>query len=448
MTGGLRGFRRFWSAIGLALLVASTLTGVSDSAVAREKYASLILDAETGTVLHARNADSRRHPASLTKIMTLYMLFEALEEGRLRPSSKLKVSARAAGQPPSKLGLRNGGSIDVREAIRALVTKSANDVATVVAEALGGTEYKFALKMTDKAHALGMRRTTFRNASGLHHPRQITTARDMATLAIAIRRDFPGYFHLFSTKSFSYGGRSYGNHNKLLSRYSGTDGIKTGYINASGFNLVATVERNGRRLIGVVFGGRTGSRRDNHMIKLLNTGFSKASKLQVASLLPPVPQLRPATILAKAQRETQPDRGQPGRTQPDNTQVVMASILPSADVSAEELESGSADDHSDWGVQVGAYSTELRAKRSVSAAKGHLPRLLGESETRVEILERRTGMIFRARLFGLTEDEARDACLHLKRRNLPCVPVPGSMDLRNLSDPADPNAPSTGRKAG
>jgi D-alanyl-D-alanine carboxypeptidase len=430
--------------MSLALLVAVTVTGISDSAMARNKYASLIIDAETGTVLHARNADSRRHPASLTKIMTLYMLFEALEEGRLSPTSKLKVSARAAGQPPSKLGLRKGGTITVRNAIRALVTKSANDVATVVSEALGGTEYKFALKMTDKARALGMRRTTFRNASGLHHPRQITTARDMATLAIAIRRDFPGYFHLFSTTSFQYGGRNYGNHNKLLSRYSGTDGIKTGYINASGFNLVATVERNGRRLIGVVFGGRTGSRRDNHMIKLLNTGFSKASKLKVASLLPPVPELRPATILAKAQNgnlggnQPLPDRGQPGAIQPENSQVVMASILPTADAPAEELEAGSVDDHSDWGVQVGAYSTELRAKRSVTAAKGHLPRLLGESETRVEILERRSGMIFRARLFGLTEDEARDACLHLKRRNLPCVPVPGSMDLRNLSGPAEP----------
>jgi D-alanyl-D-alanine carboxypeptidase len=319
----------------------------------------------------------------------------------------------------------------VRSAIRALVTKSANDVAVTVAEAIGGTEYKFALKMTDKARSLGMKQTTFRNASGLHHPNQVTTAQDMATLAIAMRRDFPAYYHLFSTKAFSYGGRSYKNHNKLLTRYDGTDGIKTGYINASGFNLVATVERNGRRLIGIVFGGRTGSRRDNHMIKLLNTGFSKASKLRVAELLPPIPTLRPQTLLAAAQApqtmQTTQIATQVPKPQDGRTTVVTASVLPTQ--IPEHLESGSADDHSDWGVQVGAYSTEMRAKRSIAAAKGHLPDMLGESENRVEILERRSGAIFRARLFGLTEEEAREACLSLKRRHLPCVPVPGSMDL-------------------
>lgn len=407
-----------------ALFAGAMLTAGAHPASAASKYASLIMDAETGAVLHARYANSKRHPASLTKIMTLYMLFEALEEGRLKPTDRLKVSARAAGQPPSKFYLKAGSTIDVRSAIRALVTKSANDVAVTVAEALGGTEYKFALKMTDRARTLGMSRTTFRNASGLHHPNQVTTARDMATLAIAMRRDFPDYYHLFSTKAFSYGGRTYNNHNKLLTRYNGTDGIKTGYINASGFNLVATVERNGRRLIGVVFGGRTGSRRDNHMIKLLNTGFKKASELRVADLLPPVPTLRPVIQLAAADS---PATTQVPKPKDGHTAVVTASVLPN--MPAPELESGSTDDHSDWGVQVGAYSTEMRAKRSIAAAKGHLPDMLGEAENRVEILERRSGAIFRARLFGLTEDEAREACLGLKRRHLPCVPVPGSMDL-------------------
>ena len=406
------------------LFAGAMLTSGAQPASAANKYASLIMDADTGTVLHARYANSKRHPASLTKIMTLYMLFEALEEGRLKPTDRMKVSARAAGQPPSKFYLKAGGTIDVSSAIRALVTKSANDVAVTIAEAIGGTEYKFALKMTDKARALGMTGTTFRNASGLHHPNQITTARDMATLAIAMRRDFPAYYHLFSTKSFSYGGQTYANHNKLLSRYDGTDGIKTGYISASGFNLVATVERNGRRLIGVVFGGRTGSRRDNHMISLMNTGFKKASTLRVAELLPPVPTLRPAVRLASAQA---PTTTQVPKLDGGRTKVVTASVLPT--ISPPQLESGSADDHSDWGVQVGAYSTEMRAKRSIAAAKGHLPNMLGEAENRVEILERRSGAIFRARLFGLTEDEAREACLSLKRRHLPCVPVPGSMDL-------------------
>jgi D-alanyl-D-alanine carboxypeptidase len=406
------------------LFAGAVLASGAHPASAANKYASLIMDAETGTILHARYANSKRHPASLTKIMTLYMLFEALEEGRLKSTDRLKVSARAAGQPPSKFYLKSGSTIDVSSAIRALVTKSANDVAVTIAEAIGGTEYKFALKMTDKARALGMTGTTFRNASGLHHPSQVTTARDMATLAIAMRRDFPAYYHLFSTKAFSYGGRTYANHNKLLTRYDGTDGIKTGYISASGFNLVATVERNGRRLIGVVFGGRTGSRRDNHMINLMNTGFKKASELRVAELLPPVPTLRPAIQLASATAKatTQVPTPEGGRTK-----VVTASVLPTAP--SAQLESGSVDDHSDWGVQVGAYSTEMRAKRSIATAKGHLPDMLGEAENRVEILERRSGAIFRARLFGLTEDEAREACLSLKRRHLPCVPVPGSMDL-------------------
>ena len=189
--------------------------------------------------------------------------------------TKLPVSRVAASRSPSKLYLKPGQTITVKDAIYALITKSANDVATVVGEALSGTEREFGKRMTRKARALGMSATTFRNASGLPHSKQRTTARDMARLAIAMRRDFPQYFGFFSTKSFRWRGKQFGNHNKLLSNYTGTDGIKTDYIDASGFNLVATVERNGVRLIGVVFGGRTGKTRDAHMVKILDKSFKR-----------------------------------------------------------------------------------------------------------------------------------------------------------------------------
>lgn len=254
------------------LFAAFAFTNVSQAA----KYASLIMDATTGQVYHARYADHKRHPASLTKIMTLYMVFDALERGTLRLDQRLAVSRRAEGMAPSKLGLKRGQTIKVRDAILALITKSANDVAVVVAEALGGTEIEFARMMTERARRIGMSNTSFRNASGLYNKRQKSTARDMAQLALRIRSDFPQYYDLFSRQKFSYGGKTYKNHNNLLAQYAGSDGIKTGYIGAAGFNLVASVERNGRRLIGVVFGGRSAKSRDKHMISLFDKAFASS----------------------------------------------------------------------------------------------------------------------------------------------------------------------------
>ena len=253
----------------------------SDPAEAR-RYASIVIDSQTGRVLHADNPDRRAYPASLTKVMTLYMVFEALDIGKLKMNQELPVSRRAAGMPPSKLGLRQGSTIRVKDAIMALITKSANDVATVVAEALGGTEINFAKMMTAKAKSLGMKNTTFRNASGLPNKHQLSTARDMARLAQSLMRHFPRYYDLFSTRSFKYKGRNYRNHNKLLRTYQGTDGIKTGYTRASGYNLVASAVRNDRRIIAVVFGGKTGRSRDKHMAKLLNRGFARAKNIRVA----------------------------------------------------------------------------------------------------------------------------------------------------------------------
>ena len=237
---------------------------------AHAKYASFIINENTKRIYHNANADTRNYPASLTKIMTLYLVFDALKSKKISMSSKFKVSKRATRQPPSKLNLSAGSNITVKNAILALVTKSANDVATVIAENLGKSERNFARLMTRKAKKLGMTRTTFRNASGLPNRGQLSTARDMATLGIAIRKNHPKFFKLFKTKSFIYKGVKYTNHNNLLGSYSGTDGIKTGYTNASGFNLVASVERNGQRIIGVVFGGKKARSRDKHMVTLLN----------------------------------------------------------------------------------------------------------------------------------------------------------------------------------
>lgn len=399
--------------VRMLALVALLWTALAGQALADAKYAALIIDAESGTVLFDRHADAQRHPASLTKIMTLYMLFEAMEKGEIAKGQRLKVTAHAAGQPPSKLGLKAGDSIRVEDAIRALVTKSANDVAVTVAEALGGSEWRFAAQMTDRARKLGMRNTTFRNASGLHHDKQITTARDMAMLALAIRRDFPNEYEYFSTRSFTWKGRTYSNHNKLLGHYAGTDGIKTGYIGASGFNLVASVVRKGHRLIGVVFGGSSGPRRDRHMKRLLDSGFEKASEIRVATVLPPLPAPRPERGVQLAAADSGTVSSQ------------TAALLPPLPVPAPELESGSRDEGAEWGIQVGAYSSELRAQRSIALARGHLADLLTGADAAVETLERRNGPIFRARLFGLSEQEARSACLSLKQRHLPCVPVPG-----------------------
>ena len=238
------------------------------------KYASIVIDLDTHQVMHAREADEQRHPASLTKVMTLYLVFDALESGKLKLSDKLPVSKAASRAQPSKLGLKAGSTIKVEDAIRALVTKSANDVAIVIAEKLGnGSEAKFVTKMNAKAEELGMTSTTFRNASGLPDKRQVTTARDMALLAEAVYTDHKNRYNYFSLSSFSWGKRKYANHNELLKKVEGVDGIKTGFTNASGYNLMASAERNGRRVIAVMMGGTTGRSRDQHVADLLEAAF-------------------------------------------------------------------------------------------------------------------------------------------------------------------------------
>ncbi len=263
------------SALFAAILV---MIAVAASAEANPKYASIIIDANTGKVLHSRHADEPRYPASLTKMMTLYMVFEAMEQGKITKNTRVPFSAHAASMQPTKLGVPAGKSISVETAIYSLVTKSATDAAAAVGELLGGTESHFAEMMTAKARALGMSRTTFRNASGLPNSRQVTTARDMATLGIALQEHFPRHFKYFDTPSFKYGRTTMRNHNRLLGRVAGVDGIKTGYTRASGFNLVTSLHKDGRSIVGVVMGGKSGSSRDAHMQDLLAANVAKGSK--------------------------------------------------------------------------------------------------------------------------------------------------------------------------
>ena len=288
-------FRRGLAAlVGLFVLAQTALpAGVH----AEGKSAVLVVDANTGRVLQASAADEPRHPASLAKMMTLYLVFELMEQGRLSPDTKLKMSANAVAAAPSKLDLDEGDEIALIDAIKVLITKSANDVAIAVAERIAGSEENFARLMTQKAQQLGMTATTFRNASGLPDEAQVTTARDMVTLTLHLQDDFPKHYPLFATRTFTYKDETFRNHNSLLFHYPGTDGLKTGYTHASGFNLAASVRRGGKHVIGVVFGGATAASRNAAMRTYLNMALLKASTEKTRK---PAPVASP--LIARAKR--------------------------------------------------------------------------------------------------------------------------------------------------
>lgn len=397
--------RRGGSLLRLAAITVILAAFIGSHQAAQAGYAAIVVDADTGRVLHSRNADTRNFPASLTKMMTLFMTFEALEKGKLRLDQRLRVSKRAAGQPASKLGLKEGETITVEDAIRALSVKSANDVATVVAEAIGGTEVKFAQMMTKRARALGMKRTSFRNASGLPNRRQLSTARDMSILAQTLIERFPGYYGYFSEASFRYNGKKYRNHNSLLKNYDGADGIKTGYIRASGFNLVASAERDGVRLIGVVFGGKTANRRDAHMQSLLNRSWARARAVSTIAARPipkpPVPGSQPVTV-ARIDQPTPP---------------TVIRRMPA-----------------DWGIQIGAFSGYTDAHIAAGNVARRLYDLPVTASLKIQPVDQTDDTLFRARLMGMDEASARASCKQLVRNGQVCILVtPQGDELASLS---------------
>jgi len=293
--------------------------------VYQSNYAAIVVDANSGKELHAANADALRHPASLTKIMTLYLLFEQLDAGKLKLDTQLKVSSHASDQSPTRIGLDEGELLKVEDAIKALVTRSANDAAVVIAEAIGGDEEAFARMMTRKARALGMSRTVYRNASGLPDDEQVTTARDQALLGRAIQDRFPQYYKYFATRSFVYQGEFMSNHNRLLGYVNGVDGIKTGYTRSSGFNLVTSVHRGNRYLVAVVLGGATAGLRDAKMRQLVEQYIGDVATVRTAAKIVETPDVRVATAEAKPQIQAQVQV--PAQPRP---QVAEAAVVASA----------------------------------------------------------------------------------------------------------------------
>jgi D-alanyl-D-alanine carboxypeptidase len=383
------------------------------------RMSSLVVDADSGEILTADNPDLQNYPASLTKMMTLYLTFEALRSGQLRLDSRLPVSAHAASQAPSKLSLAPGGTIVLDDAIRGIAVKSANDAAVVVGEALGGSEARFAQMMTAKAHALGMTNTQFRNASGLPNRGQVTTARDIALLALALRRDFPKQYHYFSNVEFTYHGQTHINHNHMLGKVNGVDGLKTGFIRASGFNIATSAERSGRRLVGVVLGGTSPSLRDQHMADLLDEGFVLASKrppggrVKLASgpalVLPvdgPVGQGATAALKKAVEKST-----------------VRAKLPAVDDDLARATEATSVVAARGWAVQVGAFSRPNSAKLAAAKAQKRDVALKGKPIA-VARAEGDDDDLYRARVVGLTQASASQACQRLRKQKITCFVIP------------------------
>ncbi len=413
----------------LVLIVALSATP------AQARYSHIIFDAYTGKVMDEKYQHEQRKPASLTKMMTAYLVFDAVAKGKLTWDQQLRVSKRASRQPPSKLGLNPGDTISVRNALLAIITRSANDMAVVLAEGVAGSEAKFASQMTAQAKKLGMTRTAFKNASGLPARGQITTARDMGVLGQALIRDFPSHYKMFNTEQFVYRGQTINNHNHLLGNYPGLDGIKTGYIRASGFNLVASAERSGRRLVGVVMGGKSANWRDTQMQRLLDNNFEKIGIARAYASYPVPGGLVPT---ARSDGEDIPDRiagndytastkDEPSGDAADPI-IPVAAAKPAANVSlasnnyvqpVSEPSALSSDSSNSWGVQVGAFNSAGKAKTAATKAR-KLHTLLKVAMVDVSPLAKGKKRVYRARLIGLTENGANEACSLLKKKKRAC----------------------------
>ena len=425
---------------------------VCGAATARPEFSALTVDARTGQVLFADHADALRHPASLTKMMTLYVLFQDLKAGRISRNTMLHVSERASTMAPTKLNLRAGSTISVDDAIKGLVTKSANDAAATIAENLGGSESNFAARMTRVAHSIGMSHSTFNNASGLPNPEQYTTARDMATLGLRLMRDFPQYYPYFRITDFQFHGRTIRTHNNLLQHFEGTDGIKTGYIAASGYNLVTSTKRDDKRLVGVVLGSRSSVIRGRYMVSMLESNFAKAKGGNTVAALAgssdgainPIAETSKAhsvnskglaDVAAKAAEDfvTTSEDTTTASTTDAGTTVLQASLapadskpdkLPFAVVSANDQPHSLANVMTDsWNIQVGAFPEQSQAAARIASLRGKLSRLLENKHGFTMQADKGGDVIYRARFAGFDAASARRVCSKISHLGTSCLAI-------------------------
>ncbi len=451
--------------LSMMLIVALVATPSTAPLLAQEntRYAAIVVDAETGEVLFARHADSRRYPASITKVMTLYLTFEALTEGKVKLDDVLTISPRAASQPPSKLGLAAGQTITLDDAMKATAVRSANDMAMAIAEHVGGSQDRFAAQMTLKARELGMTQTRYVNPNGLPDARQVTSARDLAILARAVMRDYPQYYRYFGLHDWAYEGREYRNTNGLLRTQHGYDGMKTGYTNASGYNLAASAVRDGRRLITIVLGGRTTASRNAHVAELMETGFEverlrhSGQPIQIAQTYfeqkgfgigpdnaGPVEYAAVAdedevggddstavSYAALAAAPPQPTRVTPAPSGERTVAALLRAEGPS-DVTAA-LNGGSArttpprtpvresvrETAGRWAVQVGAFRDETVARDWLTEVNRRFRSQFSAAERTVQNAE---GW-YRSRFTGMSEQAAQAACTALAERRVTCMVV-------------------------
>ncbi len=450
--------------IGLFLI----LTAFASVSVAHAKYATIVIDAGNGRILHQINANTRNYPASLTKMMTLYMLFTALENGELTKNNKIKFSKKAARQPSTNLRVSAGKKITVENAIKALVVRSANDVAVAVAEHLSGTEAQFAKNMTRKARTLGMKRTNFKNASGLPNKAQLSTAWDMTLLVHALQQNFPQYYHYFSATKFTYNGKTYKGHNKLLKTYKGSDGVKTGYTHASGFNIATSVKRGNTRLIAVMFGGKTSQIRNRHVANLLDKSFSRLKssgfnefmqlthastpeklikftfkeapipiqkqKSQILVAQPSEPQIvliaQPTEPPSELQKTTQLEPQALAHLAPPVPKHYKQSGLnqtiiidePQKISLVQNFKTGKAKYNAGgWSVQVGAYHKLSQATKFFVTI---LPHVNNQNENVIlSQVNKRGRPVYKPRLVGMQEDQAYETCNLLKTKKIDCLVI-------------------------
>src|SRR5215217_10140 len=403
---------------------------------AETKYAAIVVDANTGEVLYAKRADSPRYPASITKVMTLYLAFEAISEGRVRGTDLITVSAKAASQPPTKLGIKAGDQISVDDAMRALAVKSANDMAVALAEHLAGSEQRFAALMTLRGQELGMSNSRFVNASGLPDSRQLSSARDIAILSRAVMRDFPQYYGYFSLRSFTFRGVTMNNHNRLMGQFAGMDGLKTGYINASGYNLAASAVRDNRRLIAVVLGGRSGASRDDHVEDLMLTGFDVLKRRSLGETI---------TVAQSMFEPTEGPIDRPQYAQGDGDSApglrvvltdgpalrgpiaVQRSMAPIADpapkaavikASATTKKATPKKPKGKYVVQAGAFKSKSQAREQMNLLQRRFAKAFDEAEADIGDS---VGGFFRVRFEGMTADAAKAACETLRSKKQACM---------------------------